>query len=153
MKHLLMIALTVCSLLATEAESPSRIENASPPDGSSTERLWSFDDAWRARTTTRESVCLNGLWQFLPLLPGNFDITRDLGLSTPELIRYRVDLARQFHTNFMISTDYTASAGNSQYMPAFYEELSRAGIMTALTLPHWRNFGGDLNDPEQAELY
>ena len=432
-----MIALTVCSLLATEAESPSRIEDASPPDGSSTERLWSFDDAWRARTTTRESVCLNGLWQFLPLLPGNSgitdvppdhsgwgyfkvpgiwensldkddqiyylppeiakefkpeklnsawyrrsvtipadwknrrielyvdqiqtcaklfvdgreagefyypggtldltgrlqpgkthmlallvsakaesgqvfmapgrlvssdvnnrglsgdvflnagptgaavgdvhvitsvrrgeitfdtgvermtrgrfrltadiydgeklvkhfesplfrpesgkrfrrqwseswtdpklwdidtpenlytvrlkmvdesgnlldefhpqefgfrefyisgrdfylngkkihlravesDITRDLGLSTPELIRYRVDLARQFHTNFMISTDYTASAGNSQYMPAFYEELSRAGIMTALTLPHWRNFGGDLNDPEQAELY
>ena len=70
-----MIALTVCSLLATEAESPSRIEDASPPDGSSTERLWSFDDAWRARTTTRESVCLNGLWQFLPLLPGNSGIT------------------------------------------------------------------------------
>ncbi len=31
------------------------------------ERLWSTADAWRQRTATREEICLNGWWQFLPV--------------------------------------------------------------------------------------
>ncbi|MGB2824071.1 MAG: glycoside hydrolase family 2 TIM barrel-domain containing protein, partial [Phycisphaerae bacterium] len=35
------------------------------------ERAWDFADAWRQRSATRETVCLNGLWRFLPAPDGN----------------------------------------------------------------------------------
>ena len=44
--------------------------DAAPPNGDSPEKLGSLDDAWRETTPTRERICLNGLWEFRPLLPG-----------------------------------------------------------------------------------
>lgn len=41
-----------------------------PPNGTAPEKLGTLDDAWRETTPTRERICLNGLWEFRPLLPG-----------------------------------------------------------------------------------
>ena len=40
-----------------------------PPDGMIEKELFSLADAWRNITSTRERICLNGLWQFHPVLP------------------------------------------------------------------------------------
>ncbi len=40
------------------------------PDGSSNAELWSFEDAWKLKTASREQISLNGLWQFRPVLTG-----------------------------------------------------------------------------------
>lgn len=44
-----------------------KIQDALPPDGSSEEKLWDLADAWRLKNSCRETVCLNGLWKFLPV--------------------------------------------------------------------------------------
>lgn len=45
--------------------------DAEVPDGSTQERLWSLSDAYRTGNSMRETVCLNGLWQFLPVREKN----------------------------------------------------------------------------------
>ena len=45
------------------------LEDAPPPVADTPGRLFSLDDAWRLTTPNRERVCLNGLWQFRPVLP------------------------------------------------------------------------------------
>ena len=35
------------------------------------EDAWALAGAWRAKSATRETICLNGLWQFLPVPDGN----------------------------------------------------------------------------------
>ncbi len=47
----------------------ARKEDLPVPKGS--ERSWDLADAWRRRSATRETVCLNGLWRFLPAGDGN----------------------------------------------------------------------------------
>lgn len=41
--------------------------DAPVPDGSTQEQIWSLDDAFREKNALRETICLNGLWQFLPV--------------------------------------------------------------------------------------
>ncbi len=41
--------------------------NLDPPDGSTTEQLFSLDDAWKVKVPGREKICLNGLWRFKPV--------------------------------------------------------------------------------------
>lgn len=56
----------------TPLESLEKLnKDAMPPDGSSPERLWDLADAFRIVTPTRETVCLNGLWNFFPVRTGN----------------------------------------------------------------------------------
>ncbi len=43
-------------------------KDAAPPDGSTREQLWDLSDAWKNTTPTRESISLNGLWNFFPIL-------------------------------------------------------------------------------------
>ena len=42
-------------------------KDATVPDGTTRERLWDLSDAWKISTPTRESICLNGLWNFYPI--------------------------------------------------------------------------------------
>ncbi|MBN2440625.1 MAG: hypothetical protein JXJ04_04750, partial [Spirochaetales bacterium] len=34
------------------------------------QKLWSFSDAWKETTATREKICLHGMWRFQPALNG-----------------------------------------------------------------------------------
>lgn len=45
-------------------------QDAPPPDGSDAETLDSLEDAQKETTPTRERICLNGLWNFRPVFPG-----------------------------------------------------------------------------------
>ena len=45
----------------------SFLPDAESPDGSAQEQIWSLSDAYRESNALREKVCLNGLWQFLPV--------------------------------------------------------------------------------------
>lgn len=47
------------------------LSDADVPDGSSQERIWSLSDAYRTGNSMRDTVCLNGLWQFLPVREEN----------------------------------------------------------------------------------
>jgi len=57
------LSVTLVRLRATKKE------DLPAPDGY--EKAWDLADAWRARSATRETVCLNGLWRFLPVPDGN----------------------------------------------------------------------------------
>ena len=41
--------------------------DADSPDGSPKAKLWDVADAFRIVTPTRETICLNGLWNFFPV--------------------------------------------------------------------------------------
>ena len=45
-------------------------EDVPLPEGAPT-NVWGLDDAWRQTTPTREKICMNGLWGFLPVLSGD----------------------------------------------------------------------------------
>ena len=54
---------------AVNEDEDVNLDQASP-DGSSNAQLWSFEDAWKVKTPSREQISLNGLWQFRPVLAG-----------------------------------------------------------------------------------
>ncbi|MDH7569454.1 MAG: hypothetical protein QHJ73_07705, partial [Armatimonadota bacterium] len=49
-------------------------EDLPPPEG--TRNLWNMETAWRQTSSTRERICLNDLWRFLP-------VTDEAGESVP----------------------------------------------------------------------
>ena len=68
-------------------------------------------------------------------------------------IEHLVRAARGFGANFLIGWNYSFSPGVFCYLDGFHRGTSRRGMLTSLTLPHFKDFNSNLKDPEQAAAY
>lgn len=68
-------------------------------------------------------------------------------------IEHLVESSRQFGANFLIGWNYSFFPGVFSYPDGFHKGTSKRGMLTSLTLPHFKEFKPGLDRPEQAEAY
>jgi len=67
-------------------------------------------------------------------------------------VEHLVKAARDFGANFLIGWNYSFTPGVFSYVDSFHRGTSKRGMLTSLTLPHFKDFDG-LEKPEQAAAY
>lgn len=68
-------------------------------------------------------------------------------------IEHLVRAGRDFGANFMFGWNYSFSPGIFCYLDGFHKGCSKLGMLTSLTLPHYKDFGPDLGDPAKTAAY
>ncbi len=68
-------------------------------------------------------------------------------------IEHLVKSARGFGANFLIGWNYSFTPGVFSYPEGFHKGTSKRGMLTSLTLPHFKDFAPGLENPEQAAAY
>ena len=73
--------------------------------------------------------------------------------ASPEWIEHLVRESRRLGANFLIGLNYNFQPGVVSHLTSFHRETSRRGMLTALTLPHVRDFHLNMRDPATALAY
>jgi hypothetical protein len=68
-RNLAMLFVLAAWLIAAAAVTPC-LAQADAPLPAGVKAVWDLDKAWREKTSTRERVCLNGLWRWQPAAGG-----------------------------------------------------------------------------------
>ncbi|MCL1920091.1 MAG: hypothetical protein FWG50_03285 [Kiritimatiellaeota bacterium] len=60
---------------------------------------------------------------------------------------------KEYGFNFIIAGNYDFAAGSTAYLDGLLEACDETGLLLAFSLPHIKDFGYDLRDPDRAERY
>lgn len=73
--------------------------------------------------------------------------------GSPLWISHLAETSRAFGANFLIGWNYSFAPGIFSHLDGFHKGTSKYGLLTSLTLPHFKDFGFRLDDPAQAAAY
>jgi len=60
---------------------------------------------------------------------------------------------KEYGFNFLITANYHFQPGTVSYLDGLYEAADETGVLASVSLPHFRDFAGKLDRPEQARRY
>ena len=111
------------------------------------EEEFGFREFW----TEGRFLFLNGSKLYLRALAARTPLTPLY--ASPEWIEHLVRESRRLGANFLIGLNYNFQPGVVSHLTSFHRETSRRGMLTALTLPHVRDFHLNMRDPATALAY